>query len=107
MTIQGPPGQGVAEASTSTTVDADASPAGRAAQACVVPHPSFAPPVAMRDDCAKPLQITMSPSFGNTDFSAVANHHASGAPLDPVSLADLLRHGFVHAPQTSEERRVG
>jgi len=46
------------------------------------------------------LQISMSPYFGPPDFSALAGHRADGARLDLVSVADLLRNGFVYAPHS-------
>ena len=47
------------------------------------------------------LQITMSPYYGKVDFSSLADIPADGgARLDRVSLADLLRNGFVYAPHS-------
>lgn len=42
------------------------------------------------------LQITMSPYYGTPDFSALAG--VERPPLDPVSVADLLRNAFVYPP---------
>jgi len=41
-----------------------------------------------------------SPYAGAADFSPVAMRHAQGPGLDPISLADLLRNGFVYPPHT-------
>jgi asparagine synthase (glutamine-hydrolysing) len=46
------------------------------------------------------MQITMSPYYGKPDFGAVADHLASPHKLDLVSLADLLRNGFVYPPHS-------
>ena len=46
------------------------------------------------------LQITMSPYYGPADFSPLNGSYAKSARLDPVSLADLLRNGFVYAPHS-------
>src|SRR5678815_4684800 len=48
----------------------------------------------------KPRQITMSPYFGASDFSGVWASQRSSASLDAVSLADLLRNGFVYPPHS-------
>jgi len=47
------------------------------------------------------LQITMSPYYGRPDFAALLN----GPPrrLDRVSIADLLRNGFVYPPHSIYE----
>lgn len=46
-----------------------------------------------------PRQITMSPYYGTPDFTGLAeNGHRY--PLDVVSVADLLRNGFVYAPHS-------
>ncbi|MFL6591312.1 MAG: asparagine synthase-related protein [Luteimonas sp.] len=45
------------------------------------------------------LQIIMSPYFGKTDFSALAGV-GRDAPVDIVSVADLLRNGFVYPPHS-------
>jgi len=45
-------------------------------------------------------QITMSPYFGAPDFSGVWGSHRSSASVDVVSLADLLRNGFVYPPHS-------
>ncbi|MBM7124564.1 asparagine synthase-related protein [Dyella flava] len=41
-----------------------------------------------------------SPYAGAVDFSALQRRHASGDAIDRVSLADLLRNGFVYPPHT-------
>lgn len=46
------------------------------------------------------MQIAMSPYFGEPDFAAVTEHLAVPQRLDPVSLADLLRNGFVYPPNS-------
>ena len=48
---------------------------------------------------AQRQQITMSPYYGLTDFSGLPPERGS-ARLDPVSLADLLRNGFVYPPHS-------
>ncbi len=55
---------------------------------------------AAQSDSARRLQITMSPYFGAPDFSGLADRRAKGARIDPVSVADLLRNGFVYAPHS-------
>lgn len=45
-------------------------------------------------------QITMSPYYGKPDFSGLAGDSANRAPLDAVSVADLLRNGFIYAPHS-------
>lgn len=45
-------------------------------------------------------QITMSPYYGRPDFVGLANGSAHRARLDQVSLADLLRNGFVYPPHS-------
>lgn len=46
-------------------------------------------------------QITMSPYYGRPDFSSL-EHRAAGSRgrLDMVSVADLLRNGFIYAPHS-------
>jgi hypothetical protein len=44
------------------------------------------------------MQITMSPYFGAPDFSGLTGNRAQALRLDPVSMADLLRNGFVYPP---------
>jgi hypothetical protein len=46
------------------------------------------------------LQIVMSPYYGQPDFSALDGDYAVNATLDRVSIADLLRNGFVYAPHS-------
>jgi asparagine synthetase B (glutamine-hydrolysing) len=48
---------------------------------------------------ARRQQITMSPYYGLPDFSGLPPEGGS-ARLDPVSLADLLRNGFVYPPHS-------
>ncbi|MDI9240250.1 asparagine synthase-related protein [Lysobacter sp. LF1] len=43
-------------------------------------------------------QITMSPYYGTPDFSRLMQTGAPRPPLDPVSVADLLRNAFVYPP---------
>ncbi len=45
-------------------------------------------------------QITMSPYFGKPDFSGIVDDVTSPTPLDQVSVADLLRNGFIYAPHS-------
>ena len=45
------------------------------------------------------VQLTMSPYYGRADFSALAGSAARG-PMDLVSVADLLRNGFVYPPHS-------
>ena len=45
-------------------------------------------------------QITMSPYFGAPDFSSLVDGRNVGSALDRVSIADLLRNGFVYAPHS-------
>lgn len=45
-----------------------------------------------------PLQLPVSPYLGEPDFARL--HGRAGGRLDPVSLADLLRNGFVYAPHS-------
>lgn len=45
------------------------------------------------------VQINVSPHAGEADFSAIGSHGGKTA-LDPVSIADLLRNGFVYPPHT-------
>jgi hypothetical protein len=45
-------------------------------------------------------QITMSPYFGKPDFSGLVGDRSTHATLDPVSVADLLRNGFIYAPHS-------
>ena len=45
-------------------------------------------------------QITMSPYYGRPDFLNLADGCGGRARLDHVSLADLLRNGFVYPPHS-------
>lgn len=45
------------------------------------------------------MQITMSPYYGTPDFSPVQADDGHG-PIDPVSVADLLRNAFVYPPHS-------
>lgn len=46
------------------------------------------------------MQITMSPYYGKSDFSCLAEGCGGHARLDQVSVADLLRNGFVYPPHS-------
>lgn len=46
------------------------------------------------------IQINTSPSDGGWDFSPLASHAQSPAAIDLVSIADILRNGFVYEPHT-------
>ena len=46
------------------------------------------------------MQITMSPYYGAPDFAGIASSPAVAPRLDPVSMADLLRNGFVYPPHS-------
>lgn len=59
-----------------------------------------APAAGMRPDPDR-LQITMSPYYGRADFSALAG--GARRELDRVSVADLLRNGFVYPPHSVYE----
>lgn len=48
-------------------------------------------------------QITMSPYYGTPDFSALLCDGSPRPPLDPVSVADLLRNAFVYPPYSIYE----
>ena len=61
-----------------------------------------APPREAGSGRTHPLQIPVSPYFGAPDFSALRGRGGSG-PLDLVSVADLLRNGFVYAPHSIYE----
>lgn len=49
---------------------------------------------------ARRRQITMSPYYGTPDFSGLSQGPADRGQLDLVSLADLLRNGFVYPPHS-------
>jgi asparagine synthetase B (glutamine-hydrolysing) len=49
---------------------------------------------------ARRRQITMSPYYGTTDFSPLTDDGAAAREIDTVSLADLLRNGFVYPPHS-------
>ena len=49
-----------------------------------------------------PIQLIASPFHGEPDFAPLADHVGRGG-LDPVSLADLLRNGFVYPPYSIYE----
>ncbi len=51
---------------------------------------------------AQPLQITMSPYYGDPDFHALESK-AAQAPVDLVSIADILRNAFVYPPHSVYE----
>jgi asparagine synthetase B (glutamine-hydrolysing) len=46
------------------------------------------------------MQLTMSPYYGKCDLSALADGRALQFPVDQVSVADLLRNGFVFPPHS-------
>lgn len=54
---------------------------------------------ASMNEAAQRQQITMSPYYGLPDFSRLPPVHGS-EQLDPISLADLLRNGFVYPPHS-------
>lgn len=53
-------------------------------------------------DRDRSMQITMSPYYGTPDFTALPTS-AAPAPIDPVSVADLLRNAFVYPPYSIYE----
>ena len=53
-----------------------------------------------RKIAARRRQIAMSPYFGKPDFSGLGEVDAGRPKLDQVSLADLLRNGFVYPPHS-------
>jgi asparagine synthetase B (glutamine-hydrolysing) len=55
--------------------------------------------VAARAAEVLPLQVAMSPYSGRPDFTGLRNLQGHAA-LDEVSLADLLRNGFVYPPHS-------
>lgn len=69
-----------------------ASPRG--AGAATIPLPA-----AASSSGDRPVQITMSPFHGTCDLSVLADIPA-GAQVDPVSIADLMRNGFVYPPHS-------
>ncbi len=71
-----------------------------AAERAAGPNVRSGPSLASAADAeARRLQIVMSPYHGRPDFSSLAGH-ADDAPIDMVSVADLLRNGFVYAPHS-------
>ena len=46
------------------------------------------------------IQINVSPHAGEVDLSVLDGHGGGASLLDPVSIADLLRNGFVYPPHT-------
>jgi Asparagine synthase len=46
------------------------------------------------------IQINVSPHAGEVDLSLLDGHGGGAALLDPISMADLLRNGFVYPPHT-------
>ena len=46
------------------------------------------------------IQLTTSPYQGEVDFSSLGDMADGRAPLDPVSIADLLRNAFVYPPHS-------
>jgi asparagine synthetase B (glutamine-hydrolysing) len=55
--------------------------------------------VAMQDPNPQ-IQVTTSPFDGEADFSGLAGLDMVRPPLDPVSMADLLRNAFVYPPHS-------
>ena len=55
---------------------------------------------AVDTGAARRLQIVMSPYHGSPDFSALTEDYAAHANVDMISVADLLRNGFVYAPHS-------
>lgn len=72
-------------------------PLAQEAGADGAPRPS---PVAGVGTGGRRLQIVTSPYYGSPDFSALDDGHATQASIDQVSVADLLRNGFVYAPHS-------
>jgi asparagine synthetase B (glutamine-hydrolysing) len=60
----------------------------------LMPHPAGPAASAHR------RQITMSPYFGTPDLAELVARRREDAPLDLVSVADLLRNGFIYAPNS-------
>ena len=52
------------------------------------------------DGCHPCIQIVASPDARQVDFSPLREHAGKAAPLDPVSVADLLRNAFVYPPHS-------
>lgn len=50
--------------------------------------------------CHPRISIVASPDARQVDFSPLREYAAKAAPLDPVSLADLLRNAFVYPPHS-------
>ena len=50
--------------------------------------------------CHPRIQIVASPDARQVDFSPLREYATKAAPLDPVSLADLLRNAFVYPPHS-------
>ena len=57
------------------------------------------PAAGMQRDLRR-RQILMSPYHGRPDFSALTEDYTASARVDLVSVADLLRNGFVYAPHS-------
>ncbi|MFC5436379.1 asparagine synthase-related protein [Rhodanobacter umsongensis] len=51
-------------------------------------------------EAGRRTQINVSPHAGEVDFSVLDRHGGGAALLDPISIADLLRNGFVYPPHT-------
>lgn len=97
------PNQGMLESSASLTAVDRTSQAARVGSAGSALHPAThrtSTASTSHGDSRQRLQITMSPYFGTPDFSELAEHRAKNARLDLVSVADLLRNGFVYAPHS-------
>lgn len=74
---------------------------------CLASHPHrlrhvlkvkpISPALRGSDAC---VQVSASPYAGEADFSALGSLSARQLPLDPVSIADLLRNAFVYPPHS-------
>ncbi len=82
-------------------LDCDALAASQVARPPLQP-PSMSEPAdaITADGEARRLQIAMSPYLDEPDFSALTDEYKAGAPLDLVSVADLLRNAFVYTPHS-------
>jgi asparagine synthetase B (glutamine-hydrolysing) len=61
---------------------------------------AYSPARVPRAPADSRLQIVMSPYYGEPDFSPLARLGEAGRRIDRVSVADLLRNGFVYAPHS-------
>src|SRR5690606_11737990 len=86
-----------------------ASIAGAGFECPAMPEAQAAAPAGRPDDPAsadagdqaRRLQIVMSPYHGEPDFSVLTDDYLARAQVDMVSIADLLRNGFVYAPHST------